>query len=139
MVTCDIVLPALGQWAQQHLASVLVATTPVAFSAAFDRFIAPNATVTFNGETLTRNSYKEWLSAGNASCQVTFGQVLEVPVRLAGVVSLVYNVTCGSAQVVISSLHLSINRYKNEPGDCDPRKVGDVNHISNSTQTFTLR
>ncbi|KAJ7700403.1 hypothetical protein B0H17DRAFT_1195804 [Mycena rosella] len=122
----------------------------VAFNAAFDRLVAPAANITLNGEALSRDAYKDWLLAGNVPCasrDLTFLEVVEVPTYdikdadtlQVGVVSLVYNATCGSTGVV-SSLHLSINRVDDlcpTPvghihGDCDSRRVVDVNHISSN-------
>ncbi|KAJ7700399.1 hypothetical protein B0H17DRAFT_1195801 [Mycena rosella] len=148
----EIALPSIGRWAQEHLTSVLLAMGAVAFNAAFDRLVAPAANITLNGEALSRDAYKDWLLAGNVPCasrDLTFLEVVEVPtydikaILQAGVVSLVYNATCGSTGVV-SSLHLSINRVDDlcpTPvghihGDCDSRRVVDVNHISsNVTRT----
>ncbi|KAJ7700402.1 hypothetical protein B0H17DRAFT_1195803 [Mycena rosella] len=123
----------------------------VAFNAAFDRLVVPAANITLNGEALSQDAYKNWLLAGSVSCasrDLTFLEVVEVPTydikgARAGVVSLVYNATCGSTGVM-SSLHLSINRVDDlcpTPvghihGDCDSRRVVDVNHISsNVTRT----
>ncbi|KAJ7448252.1 hypothetical protein B0H11DRAFT_2218854 [Mycena galericulata] len=142
----DIVLPGLALWAQRYLAFLLLALTPDAFDTAFDHFMAPNASVTLNGEGITRDVYKQALkSESNVTCQgqdmqVNFTDVLvlvdDIALTRAGVVGLVYNATCGSATIV-SSLHLSIDRNATAcpkspgsiRGDCDPRIVAEANII----------
>ncbi|KAJ6625212.1 hypothetical protein B0H10DRAFT_1647964, partial [Mycena sp. CBHHK59/15] len=91
---------SLTAWAQQHISSILQATTATAFNASFDSFLDPNATVMLNGEYISREAYKEWLQRDllfRSGAEVHFTDALEVslnetrPVQ-AGVIGLFYNV-----------------------------------------------
>jgi hypothetical protein len=58
-MTSAIVLLPLTFWAKNHLSSVLKATTPAAFNAAFDAFVAHDATAVINGAHVSREELKQ--------------------------------------------------------------------------------
>lgn len=62
-MSAAIVLPPLKTWAEQHLTALIIAKTKEDFDQAFDNFIAKNVKISFNGESLTRDNYKEKLQS----------------------------------------------------------------------------
>ena len=78
-----IVLPPLRFWAEGHLSSILKATTESTFNDAFDAFLSKNATITVNGQHLSRDRYRQQLLGESAvnkeSASVKFDGVVEVP------------------------------------------------------------
>ncbi|KAJ7079639.1 hypothetical protein B0H15DRAFT_501276 [Mycena belliarum] len=128
-MTANIVLPPLKTWAEQHLSSIIKATTQTAFDAAFDAFLSKHATVTVNGKHLSRDAYKKQLQGegfDEAGAIVTFSGAVEVPTDQknpiqAGVVGLFYtadiseNIVIHDASVqshITSSLNLVIEEDK---------------------------
>ncbi|KAJ7145724.1 hypothetical protein C8R44DRAFT_755751 [Mycena epipterygia] len=129
----NIALPSLRIWAEQHLSSIIKATTQTAFDAAFDGFLSKSATVTVNGKHVSRDEYKKQLQGegfDEAGAEVTFRGAVEVPANpnnsrflylQAGVVGLFYTATI-SKKIVIrdapvqsqitSSLNLVIEEDK---------------------------
>ncbi|KAJ7662916.1 hypothetical protein B0H17DRAFT_952936 [Mycena rosella] len=97
-MTANIVLPPLKTWAEQHLSSIIKATTQTMFDSAFDAFLSKNATVTVNGKHISRDEYKKQLQGegfDEAGATVTFGGAVEVPADQsspiqAGAVGLFY-------------------------------------------------
>lgn len=81
-MSVNIVLPPLRTWAEQHLSSIIKATTQTAFDAAFDGFLSKSATVTVNGKHVSRDEYKKQLQGegfDEAGAEVTFSGAVEVP------------------------------------------------------------
>src|SRR5882762_7767573 len=80
-----IVLPPITAWAKGHLASILTATTTTDFNSAFDAFLSKHATITVNGQHVSRDQYKQQLlgesTVGNLkqSTSIEFNGVVEVP------------------------------------------------------------
>ncbi|CAK5270961.1 unnamed protein product [Mycena citricolor] len=121
-----IVLPPLKQWAQQHLSSILKATTDVSFNEAFDAFISKNASISLNGKSVSREAYKAQLQAeqfDEAGADVQFGGAVDVPSSTieSGVVGLFYTATIAEnlrirdapiENVITSSLNLVIEEDK---------------------------
>ncbi|KAJ7145736.1 hypothetical protein C8R44DRAFT_755771 [Mycena epipterygia] len=132
----NIALPPLRIWAEQHLSSIIKATTQTAFEAAFDGFLSKSATVTVNGKHVSRDEYKKQLQGegfDEAGAEVTFSGAVEVPadnsIQLSpkelypqgGVVGLFYTATISENIVirdapvqsqVTSSLNLVIEEDK---------------------------
>ncbi|KAJ6562833.1 hypothetical protein DFH09DRAFT_1159738 [Mycena vulgaris] len=125
----NIVLPPLRTWAEQHLSSIIKATTSTDFDAAFDSFLSEHATVTVNGKPVSRDEYKKQLQGegfDEAGAIVTFSGAVEVPADQskpieAGVVGLFYTAIISEAIVirdapvqsqVTSSLNLVIEEDK---------------------------
>ncbi|KAI0338586.1 hypothetical protein BDW22DRAFT_1337653 [Trametopsis cervina] len=75
-MTSNIVLPSLSSWAQSHITALFQATTPEDFDSAFDAFLAAHVeSITVNGETLTKEQYKQRLQRAKAfeqGAEVTF-------------------------------------------------------------------
>jgi hypothetical protein len=81
-MSVNIVLPPLRSWAEQHLSSIIKATTSAAFDAAFDGFLSQNAKITVNGKHVSRDEYKSQLKGqgfDEAGADVTFSGAVEVP------------------------------------------------------------
>lgn len=81
-MTANIVLPNLTNWAEQHLQSIWNATSQSDFDSAFNNFVAENATITVNGNHVSRDQYKQRLLGENpieAKVQLTFNGAVEVP------------------------------------------------------------
>lgn len=78
-----LVLPPLRFWAEGHIASILKATTTASFNEAFDNFLSKHASITVNGQHLSRDQYKQQLLGESAvnkdSASVQFDGVVEVP------------------------------------------------------------
>ncbi|KAJ7145732.1 hypothetical protein C8R44DRAFT_655656 [Mycena epipterygia] len=153
----NIVLPPLRTWAEQHLSSIIKATTQTAFDAAFDGFLSESATVTVNGKDVSRDEYKKQLQGegfDEAGAEVTFSGAVEVPADQnsldsiqAGVVGLFYTATISENIVirdapiqsqVTSSLNLVIEEDKSLTpphlpdgirGFFDGRRVSVLNQI----------
>ncbi|KAJ7468719.1 hypothetical protein FB451DRAFT_1560410 [Mycena latifolia] len=160
-MTSAIVLPPLRTWAEQHLSSIIKATTQTAFDSAFDAFLSKNATVTVNGKHISRDAYKKQLQGegfDEAGAIVTFGGAVEVPTDQsnpiqAGVVGLFYTAVISEAIVirdapvqstVTSSLNLVIEEDKSlSPphfppgvrGFFDGRRVSVLNQIIVDTRS----
>ena len=81
-----IVLPTLSVWAEGHLSAVLQATTEAEFDSAFDGFLSKHASITLNGQHLSRDQYKQQLLGESAvnkrSGSVKFDSVVEVSTDL---------------------------------------------------------
>jgi len=81
-----IVLPTLSVWAEGHLSAVLQATTEAEFDSAFDGFLSKHASITLNGQHLSRDQYKQQLLEESAvnkrSGSVKFDSVVEVSTDL---------------------------------------------------------
>jgi hypothetical protein len=77
-----IVLPTLSVWTEGHLSAVLQATTEAEFDSAFDGFLSKHASITANGQHLSRDQYKQQLLGESAvnkrSGSVKFDGVVEV-------------------------------------------------------------
>ena len=70
-----IVLPGLTDWTEQHVTAIYTATTDSDFESAFDAFLSQDVTITSNGQSLTRDQYKQKLLAqkkGEISGAVSF-------------------------------------------------------------------
>jgi len=78
-----IVLPPTPTWAQQRITAIYQAQGQDAFNSAFDAFISKNVqTITFNGETLTRDQYKQQITTEKfleRSVTVTFPGTVDAP------------------------------------------------------------
>jgi hypothetical protein len=77
------VLPPLTDWAEGQLSAILKATTEAHFDSAFDAFISKHANITVNGQSLSRDQYKQQLLGESAvnkqSASVQFSGTVEVP------------------------------------------------------------
>jgi hypothetical protein len=81
-MSVNIVLPPLRSWAEQHLSSIIKATTQTAFDSAFEAFLSKHATITVNGKNVSRDEYKKQLRGegfDEAGAIVQFGGAVEVP------------------------------------------------------------
>jgi hypothetical protein len=81
-MSVNIVLPSLRNWAEQHLSSIIKATTQTAFDSAFEAFLSKHATITVNGKNVSRDEYKKQLRGegfDEAGAIVQFGGAVEVP------------------------------------------------------------
>jgi hypothetical protein len=81
-MSVNIVLPPLKAWAEQHLSSIIQATTKTAFDSAFDAFLSKNATITLNGKDISRDEYQKQLQGegfDEAGATVQFSGAVEVP------------------------------------------------------------
>ncbi|KAJ6606160.1 hypothetical protein DFH09DRAFT_1017103 [Mycena vulgaris] len=153
-MSTNIVLPSLRIWAEQHLSSILKATTQTAFNAAFDGFLSKHATVTVNGKHVSRDEYKKLLQGeefNEAGATVTFNGAVEVPADQthsiqAGAVGLFYTAVitehthhgAPAQNQVTSSLNLVIEEDKtltppHLPGGTrgffDGRRVSVLNQV----------
>ncbi|KAJ6530641.1 hypothetical protein B0H19DRAFT_1191682 [Mycena capillaripes] len=153
-MSANIVLPPLKAWAEQHLSSIIKATTYTALDSAFDAFLSQHAKITLNGKHISRDEYqKELHGAGfdEAGALVQFSGVVEVPSQShpnqAGLVGLFCTATIGENLVVrdgpivrqiISSLNLVIEEDKSLTpphfangvhGFFDGRRVSALNQI----------
>ncbi|KAJ7657812.1 hypothetical protein DFH06DRAFT_1327869 [Mycena polygramma] len=149
-----IVLPPLKTWAEQHLSSIIKATSTTAFDSAFDGFLSKNASITVNGKSVSRDEYKKQLQGegfDEAGAIVQFKDAVEIPSESnsiqAGLVGLFYtatiseNIVIRDAQVqshITSSLNLVIEEDKSlSPphlphgihGFFDGRRVSALNQI----------
>ncbi|KAF7345040.1 hypothetical protein MVEN_01666900 [Mycena venus] len=96
-MSANIVLPPLKTWAEQHLSSIIKATTKTAFDSAFDAFLSKNAKITVNGKHVSRDDYQKQLQGegfDEAGATVQFSGAVEVPSESnsikAGLVGLFY-------------------------------------------------
>ncbi|KAJ7817554.1 hypothetical protein B0H14DRAFT_2344442 [Mycena olivaceomarginata] len=155
-MSVNIVLPPLKAWAEQHLSSIIQATTKTAFDSAFDAFLSKNATITLNGKDISRDEYQKQLQGegfDEAGATVQFSGAVEVPSEInsiqvgGGSVGLFYtaliaeNIVVQDASVqrqITSSLNLVIEEDKsltppNLPhgihGFFDGRRVSVLNQI----------
>ncbi|KAJ7157874.1 hypothetical protein C8R43DRAFT_882763 [Mycena crocata] len=153
-MSTNIVLPPLRAWAEQHLSSIIKATTQTTFNAAFDSFLSKHATITVNGKNVSRDDYKKQLQGegfDEAGATVSFSGAVEVPdpenPLQRGVVGLFYtaviseNIVIRDAPVqsqVTSSLNLVIEEDKSVPpphlppgvhGFFDGRRVTVLNQV----------
>jgi len=154
-MSVNIVLPPLRTWAEQHLSSIIKATTQTAFDAAFDGFLSKHVTVTVNGKKVSRDDYKKQLQGegfDEAGATVAFSGAVEVPADTnnpiqAGVVGLFYTATIAENIVIrdasvqsqiTSSLNLVIEEDKSLTpphfppgvrGFFDGRRVSALNQI----------
>jgi hypothetical protein len=81
-MSVNIVLPPLRSWAEQHLSSIIKATTQTAFDSAFEAFLSKHATITVNGKKVSRDEYKKQLQGegfDEAGAIVQFSGAVEVP------------------------------------------------------------
>lgn len=97
-MTSNIVLPSLSSWAQSHITALFQATTPEDFDSAFDAFLAAHVeSITVNGETLTKEQYKQRLQRAKAfeqGAEVTFLGTVEAKSEKEGEkVSIIYAVS----------------------------------------------
>ncbi|KAJ7166614.1 hypothetical protein C8R46DRAFT_1350937 [Mycena filopes] len=106
-MTANIVLPPLKTWAQNHLSSIIKATTATSFDSAFDAFLSKHVAITVNGKSVSRDEYKKKLQGegfDEAGAIVQFTGAVEVPSEpnsiQAGVVGLFYNATISENIVV---------------------------------------
>jgi len=155
IMSTAIVLPNLTNWAQQHLTTLLQATSQDDFNAAFDAFIAQDVAITVNGQTLTRDQYKQQISGekfAEAGATVNFVGTVEVPTDptqpvLAGSVGLFFNATIDEKFLVLgapesstinSSLNIVVIQDKTIPppnlpgrgGFFDPRRVSVLDQVN---------
>ncbi|KAJ6476358.1 hypothetical protein C8R45DRAFT_1102616 [Mycena sanguinolenta] len=153
-MSVNIVLPPLKTWAQQHLSSIIQATTQTTFNSAFDAFVSKNATITVNGKKVSRDEYQKQLQGegfDEAGATVQFSGAVEVPLEgnsiQAGVVGLFYtaiiaeNIVIRDAPVqrqITSSLNLVIEEDKSLTpphlphgihGFFDGRRVSALNQV----------
>jgi len=152
-----IVLPPITAWAKGHLASILTATTTTDFNSAFDAFLSKHATITVNGQHVSRDQYKQQLlgesTVGNLkqSTSIEFNGVVEVPTDQeqlvkAGLVGAFYVATTNLREKVfgapaqtqiISSLNIQIEQDTTLPqppagpirGFFDGRRVTTLNQV----------
>ena len=78
----NIVLLPLSKWAQQHITTIYQAVEATNFDSAFDAFISKDVKVTFNGNPITRDQYKQDIKGekfAETSAQVQFIGTVEVP------------------------------------------------------------
>jgi hypothetical protein len=81
-MAANIVLPPLKTWAEQHLSSIIKATTQTAFNSAFDAFLSKSANITVNGKHVSRDAYMKLLQGegfDEAGATVKFTDAVEVP------------------------------------------------------------
>ncbi|CAL1697450.1 unnamed protein product [Somion occarium] len=154
-MTSNIILLPLTNWVQQHLTAIFQTTKAADFNSAFDAFIAKDATITVNGQKLTRDQYKQQIQGekfAEASAQVKFIGTVEVPDSedqrvIAGKVGTFFQATIDERFLVLgapetstvtSSLNLSIAPDKTlEPphlpgrgGAFDPRRVMHLDQVT---------
>jgi len=147
----------LTDWAQAHI-NTLVQATGNDFDSAFDNFIATDAQITFNGNTVSRDDYKAALKKatnGEVSATVNFlGSVEFVTLKISpevGTAGIFYTFTInlnppidGLPQAVTdnSSLNLIV---KNQPIGTPPpgqvpfddlRRAFTVNHVQATEKTL---
>lgn len=81
-IISSLALPNLTSWAEDHLSSTLKATTTDGFNSALDLFLSTSVQVTFNGQPLSHDDYKDQLIAESAadkdSVSLTFTGVTHV-------------------------------------------------------------
>jgi hypothetical protein len=81
-MSVNIVLPPLKTWAEQHLSSIIKATTKPAFDSAFEAFLSKQAKITVNGKSVSRDDYRKQLEDegfDEAGAAVHFTGAVEVP------------------------------------------------------------
>jgi hypothetical protein len=81
----------LPDWVKQHLQLVYQAKTEKDFDTAFDAFISQHATITVNGEELSRSQYKKQLwneQTSKVSATVDIKDIVAVPKRSNGEVQV---------------------------------------------------
>ncbi|KAK7029887.1 hypothetical protein R3P38DRAFT_2932197 [Favolaschia claudopus] len=149
----NLVLPPLKTWAEQHLSSIIKATTKPAFDSAFDAFLSKHATITVNGKRVSRDEYQNQLQGEGfeeVNADVQFTGAVEVPSSegvAGGVVGLFYTALIAEGIVIrdapvgrkiTSSLNLVIEEDKSlQPphlphgvhGFFDGRRVSALNQI----------
>ncbi|KAJ6542800.1 hypothetical protein B0H19DRAFT_1171954 [Mycena capillaripes] len=150
----NIVLPPLKTWAEQHLSSIIKATTETAFDSAFEAFLSKHVTITVNGKNVSRDEYKKQLQGegfDEAGATVEFSGAVEIPSEnnsiQSGVVGLFYtaiiseNIVIRDAAIqsqITSSLNLVIEEDKTLTpphlphgihGFFDERRVSVLNQI----------
>jgi len=154
----NIVLPNLTNWTKQHLTTIFQATAQADFNAAFDAFIAQDVSITVNGQSTSRDDYKQQLSSGKGveqSASVNFLGAVEVPADstqpvLAGTVGTFFNAIIDEkflvfgapeSNTVTSALNVVIAQDKSiQPpklpgrgGFFDPRRVTVLNQVTIDT------
>jgi len=154
-----IVLPTLSVWAEGHLSAVLQATTEAEFDSAFDGFLSKHASITLNGQHLSRDQYKQQLLEESAvnkrSGSVKFDSVVEVSTDLeqpvkAGVVGAFYTATIDLNEIVFgapaqtqsnSSINIIIEQDKTlpQPPVSSIRGFFDGRRVVNLSQVFVNR
>ncbi|KAF8169154.1 hypothetical protein K438DRAFT_1983472 [Mycena galopus ATCC 62051] len=151
----NIVLPPLKTWAQQHLSSIIQATTKPSFDSAFDSFLSKHVTITVNGKNISRDEYQKQLQGegfDEAGATVQFSGAVEVPsgdsndiqggtVGLFYTANIVQNIVVQDAPItrqITSSLNLVIEEDKSLTpphlphgihGFFDGRRVSALNQV----------
>ncbi|KAJ7154459.1 hypothetical protein B0H12DRAFT_1247006 [Mycena haematopus] len=127
-MSANIVLPPLKTWAEQHLSSIIKATSKTAFDSAFDAFVSKKATIVVNGKHISRDEYQKQIQGegfDEAGATVQFSGAVEVPSESnsiqAGLVGLFYTAIIAEnivvrdvpvARQITSSLNLVIEEDK---------------------------
>jgi len=154
MAVSNIVLPPLTTWTEEHLTTLIQASTQDAFDTAFDNFISQNVDITFNGAPLTRDQYKQQVQSEQLlerAATVTFNSIVQAPqlntqaTQSSGLVGVSFTATYVETINVLgapeehtanSSLNITIAQDPSIPlppsgirGDVDPRRVVALNQV----------
>lgn len=97
-----IVLPPTLTWAQERITAIYQSKSGDDFTSAFDAFVSQNVqSIVFNGQTLTRDQYKQQISGEKfleTSANVTFSGTVDSPVTGASSVSAYFDlIPCPAA------------------------------------------
>ncbi|KAL5498086.1 hypothetical protein ACEPAH_2216 [Sanghuangporus vaninii] len=153
-MSANIVLPPLKTWAEQHLTGLITAKSADDFSRAFDNFFAKDVKIIFNGESQTRDQYKQTLQSERFDEQGAVVKVLnslQAPLlgkqdtAESGVVGLFYDATyvegirirdAAVEHSVQSSLNIQVTEDQSIPlppagirGFSDRRRVFALNQV----------
>ncbi|KAJ6578230.1 hypothetical protein B0H19DRAFT_1338296 [Mycena capillaripes] len=99
MTSNNLPLPPLKTWAEEHLASVIKASNLSEFDLAFQEFVSKDATITVNGNHVSREEYKKMLQAeefDEAGATLHINGAVQVPEKTStqgGFVGLFYRAT----------------------------------------------
>ncbi|KAJ7922543.1 hypothetical protein B0H13DRAFT_2317384 [Mycena leptocephala] len=144
-MSVNIVLPPLKTWAEQHLSSIIKATTKPAFDSAFEAFLSKQAKITVNGKSVSRDDYQKQLEGegfGEAGAAVHFTGAVEVPSESndiqSGLVDLFYTAVIDEIRdaPVERQITTAFNSFLTPPhlpqgvhGFFDGRRVSVLNQI----------
>ncbi|EKM52787.1 uncharacterized protein PHACADRAFT_211999 [Phanerochaete carnosa HHB-10118-sp] len=146
------VVLTLGSWAQQHMQEMMTAKSKDNFDKAFDAMVAPQATVTVNGQHMTREQYRKMMwndEANEATGSITFRATVEVPkapkkIIQTGEVGMFFEANLRRKPLMFdSNIRSSLNMrrgYTAPPGDklADGRRATSVNQVMTDHTTSII-
>ncbi|EKM52786.1 uncharacterized protein PHACADRAFT_261414 [Phanerochaete carnosa HHB-10118-sp] len=139
------VILTLDSWVEQHLQEVLTAKSQTAFDDAFDAFVALDASITVNGQHMSRAEYKKTLwndEAHETSGTVTFKGTVAVPknskaIVQTGEVGVFFEASIHRNPLlfnnnITASMNLVVEQVKSkhdEPSEFDGRQATNINQV----------